>query len=168
MPYLNVRIQAHIRSAFNADQLLLDDKSFSYDDPYRLSSVFTGLGSAFDHKGEFSKALFYYRKSLEIKKNTLTANYAHFASTFNNMGFVYYEQGDYSQAIMYFGKALEIDLPNADARNLKKLANSLPENNIGAIHACRANYDEALDYYKKTMDIQIKTSSINHPSLAIL
>jgi tetratricopeptide (TPR) repeat protein len=58
--------------------------------------------------GEYSKALSYLEKDLEISKKTLPANHPLLASSYNNIGSVYYNMGEYSKALSYSERALDI------------------------------------------------------------
>jgi tetratricopeptide (TPR) repeat protein len=58
--------------------------------------------------GEYSKALSYYEKDLEIFQKTPPANRPHLAISYNNIGSVYYYTGEYPKALKYFERALDI------------------------------------------------------------
>ncbi len=58
--------------------------------------------------GEYSKALSYYEKDLEIKQKTLPENHPDLALSYNNTGNVYYDMGEYSKALSYYERALDI------------------------------------------------------------
>jgi tetratricopeptide (TPR) repeat protein len=58
--------------------------------------------------GEYSKALSYYEKALEIRQKTLPANHPDFAQSYNNIGSVFDSMGEYSKALSYFERALDI------------------------------------------------------------
>jgi tetratricopeptide (TPR) repeat protein len=58
--------------------------------------------------GEYSKALSYYEKDLEISQKTLPANHPDLAISYNNIGGMYDNMGEYSKALSYFKRALDI------------------------------------------------------------
>ncbi|CAF4967799.1 unnamed protein product, partial [Rotaria socialis] len=58
--------------------------------------------------GDYSNALSYNKKALEIDENMLPSNHPDLASSYNNIGFVYDNMGDYSNALSYHQKALNI------------------------------------------------------------
>jgi len=58
--------------------------------------------------GEYSKALEYFEKSLEIMKIALPANHPSLATSYNNIGWVYRNRTDYKKALDYFHRALDI------------------------------------------------------------
>ena len=58
--------------------------------------------------GEYSKALSYYEKALEIQQQSLPPNHPDLAEFYNNIGSVYDSMGEYSKALLSYEKALEI------------------------------------------------------------
>jgi tetratricopeptide (TPR) repeat protein len=58
--------------------------------------------------GEYSKAVSFYEKSLEIQQKIFLSNHPDFAQSFNNIGFVYSNTGERSKALSYFKHALGI------------------------------------------------------------
>ena len=59
--------------------------------------------------GEYSKALEYYEKSIEITKIALPTHRPDLATFYNNIAWVYYNM-KYSKALELFERALEIQL----------------------------------------------------------
>ena len=82
--------------------------------------------------GEYSKALSYYEKALEIRKQSLPSNHPDLALSYNNIGAVYYNMGEYSKALSSFEKALEIRKQSLPS-NHPDLAKSY--NNIGTVYS---------------------------------
>jgi tetratricopeptide (TPR) repeat protein len=58
--------------------------------------------------GEYSKALSYYEKSLEISQSSLPPNHPDLAASFNNIGVVYKYMNDYSKARSFYERAVDI------------------------------------------------------------
>ena len=111
-----------------------------------MASALRTQGISFAIRGNTKKALFYYKKSLEICKEI--ADKKGIANCLNCIGVTYKEQGNYGKAIDYLTKSLRIQ---EELENKGGIANSL--NNIGSIYIIQNNYDEALNYYKKTLKI---------------
>jgi len=132
-------------------------------DQNEKAHIFHQLGFINDHRGEYSKALEYYEKSLEIRKKTLPANHPDLATSYNNIGLVYRSMGEYSKALEYYEKSLEIRKKTLPA-NHPDLATSY--NNIGLVYRSMGEYSKALEYYEKALEIRKKTLPANHPSLA--
>jgi tetratricopeptide (TPR) repeat protein len=62
----------------------------------------------YDNMGEYSKALSYYEKALEIRQKTLPSNHPAFLQSYNNIGLVYYHTRDYSKAFSFLERACDI------------------------------------------------------------
>ncbi|CAF1578390.1 unnamed protein product, partial [Rotaria magnacalcarata] len=58
--------------------------------------------------GEYSKALEYYEKGLEITIKALPPNHRDLATSYSCIGQVYRNMGEYSKALEYYEKDLEI------------------------------------------------------------
>jgi len=58
--------------------------------------------------GEYTKALSYYEKGLQIFQKTLPANHPGLTISYNNIGLVYYNMDEYSKALSYYECALGI------------------------------------------------------------
>mgnify|MGYP002384482041 CR=1 FL=1 len=132
-------------------------------DQNEKATIFHQFGTINDDQGEYSKALEYYEKSLEISKKTLPANHPNLATSYNNIGSVYCSMGEYSKALEYYEKSLEIRKKTLPT-NHPDLATSY--NNIGSVYYSMGEYSKALEYYEKSLEIKNKTLPENHPDLA--
>jgi tetratricopeptide (TPR) repeat protein len=72
--------------------------------------------------GEYSKALSYYEKDLEISQKTLPQNHPDLACSYNNIGLVYENIGDFTKALSFYERtmaigqrSLPVDHPNLQA-----------------------------------------------------
>ncbi len=95
-----------------------------------LATSYTCHGSVYVKMGDYSKALSYYEKALEIKEKILPPNHPSLAISYTCHGSVYVEMGDYSKALSYYEKAFEI-YGKALPANHPDLAISY--NNIGTL-----------------------------------
>jgi len=132
-------------------------------DQKEKADIFNHLAYIHSDRGEYSKALEYFEKSLEIYKKTLPANHSSLATSYNNIGNVYDHMGEYSKALEYYEKSLEIKKKTLPS-NHSDLAASY--NNIGNVYDSIGEYSKALEYYGKSLEIMKKTLPVNHPSLA--
>ncbi|CAF1502564.1 unnamed protein product, partial [Rotaria sp. Silwood1] len=66
------------------------------------------LGWVYKGMGEYSQALLYYEKSLDIYKKILPHNDLRLASSYNNIGLVYKNMAEYSKALSSYERSLEI------------------------------------------------------------
>jgi tetratricopeptide (TPR) repeat protein len=58
--------------------------------------------------GDYSEALSYHEKALEIYQKTLPENHPDLAISYGNIGLVYNNMGEYSKALVYLERALDI------------------------------------------------------------
>ncbi|CAF5041876.1 unnamed protein product, partial [Rotaria sp. Silwood1] len=121
------------------------------------------LGWVYNNMGEYSKALLYYQKALNINEKILPPNHPDLASSYNNIGSVYYSMGEYSKALSSYERSLEIQkiaLPS----NHPDLAASY--NNIGSVYDEMGEYSKALSSYERSLEIRKIALPPNHPDLA--
>jgi tetratricopeptide (TPR) repeat protein len=111
----------------------------------------------------YTKALEYYFKSLEIRKETLPTNHPDIASSYYNIGGIYFKKGDNDKAIEYYFKSLEIRKETLPP-NHPSIATSY--NNIGLIYQNKGDNEKALEYYSKSLEIRNKIYPLNHPDIA--
>ncbi len=60
--------------------------------------------------GNYSKALEYYQRALNIQLKTQGEDHINTRTTYSNIGYVNNEMGNYSKALEYFQKSLSIQL----------------------------------------------------------
>ena len=72
-----------------------------------LAASYNNIGLVYMQKGELDKALEFYNKALEIKKEK-APNSLSLATSYNNIGMVYRQKGDAARAEEYLKKAEEI------------------------------------------------------------
>ena len=122
------------------------------------------LGSAYENKGEYEKAIEYNEKCLAIYKKTLGPEHFSVAITYVNIGLVYKNKGEYDKAIGYYEKALTIFLKSLGADHPLVATTYV---SIGAAYSNKGEYDKAIEYYEKALAIQLKTLGPNHPDVGI-
>ncbi|CAF1236257.1 unnamed protein product [Rotaria sordida] len=121
------------------------------------------LGWIYDSMGDYSQALSYYEKSLDIKKKILSPNDIGLASSYNNIGMVYDNMGEYSKALSSYERAFDI-YKKALPPNHPDLASSY--GNIGNVYAEIGEYSKALSSYERALEIRKIALPPNHPDLA--
>ncbi len=109
-----------------------------------MASALSMQGSSFYFRGNYPKALEYYKKSL-AKWDELN-NKKGIASALNNIGNIYNVKGNYPKALEYYKKSLAIKEKQG---NKKGIASS--QNNIGTIYFRQGNYSLAMAYYQKSL-----------------
>lgn len=113
----------------------LDLIAESSQEKYKSSSYCNNLGVSFYNKGELGKAIFWYKKALEIDSGL--------SNVYNNLGVVFNDQGNFDAAVICYRKALEGNPKNVNALN-----------NIASIYKARGNLHEARLYYIKALEIE--------------
>ncbi|CAF4593578.1 unnamed protein product, partial [Rotaria sp. Silwood2] len=121
------------------------------------------LGMVYNRLGEYSKAIKFYERALDINEKTVPQNLPRLASSYNNIGAVYYNMGEYSKALSSYERSLEIR-KIALPPNHPDLAGSY--GNIGNVYRNMGEYSKALLYYEKDLEISQTTLPPNHPHLA--
>lgn len=101
-----------------------------------LSIVYNSLGAYYALVADYSRALTYHFKSLEIRQ--LSGDDSQTSISFHNLGFVYYKLQDYALALEYFNKALSLKKLSGDDYDVPSLLV-----NISLCHSIMDNYDEA-------------------------
>ncbi|CAF1340628.1 unnamed protein product [Adineta ricciae] len=121
------------------------------------------LGFLQNRQGNYTMAIEYCEKALEIDEQTLPSNHPSSAASYNNIGGVYDNMGEYSKALSFHEKALEIREKNLPS-NHPDLATSY--NDIGLVYMDMGDHPKALSFYEKVLQIQQKSLPSNHPHLA--
>jgi len=104
-------------------------------------------GISFYERGDYSRALDYYQRSLKIEEEIGDKN--GIANVLNNMGVIYADQGDYPKALDNYQRSLKI---GNEAGEKKGIANTL--NNMGKLYKDQGDYPQALDHYQKSLKIR--------------
>ncbi|MBV6485546.1 MAG: Photosystem I assembly protein Ycf3 [Flavobacteriales bacterium] len=104
------------------------------------------LGISSSIKGDFEKAISYFKKGLIIFKEI---DYKQGLSySYGNIGLIYHELGNYAKAIEYQTQSLKID---EKLGNKYGIASSY--NNIGNIYHEQKYYEKAIEFYSKGLKL---------------
>ncbi len=121
------------------------------------------LGTAWNAKGKYDKAIEYYEKALESGLKAFGEDHPDVATYRNNLGSAWKAKGEYGKAIEYYEKALKSDIKTF-GENHPKVATRW--NNLGEVWRAKGEYDKAIEYYEKALKSDIKTFDENHPKIA--
>ena len=138
-------------------------KDANEDRRKKYARVCLQVGRAMSDNGEHDKALFYYKKALEIREEVLGKKHLDTAISYASIGLVYEKKGDYDKALEYHLKALEI---YEEVLGKKHPDTALSYNNIGVVYEKKGDYDKALEYYLKALEIQEEVLGKKHPDTA--
>ncbi|CAF1160522.1 unnamed protein product [Didymodactylos carnosus] len=127
------------------------------------ANCYFGLGNVAIEQDEYSSALDYHRKALDIKQKLLPGNDPKVASSYNQIGAAYRRLGIYDQALQYTYTGLKIRLECLD-NNDADLAQSYRD--IGLVYYRLEMNSQALIHLKKAHDIYVEVLPENHPDIA--
>lgn len=122
------------------------------------------IGLVYRNLGEYDKALEYYFKALEIRKDVLGEKHPNTAGSYGNIGVVYHNLEDYDKALEFYNKALEID---KDVLGENHHDTAISYNNIGVVYDELGDYDKALEYHNKALEIKKEVLGEKHASTAM-
>ena len=124
------------------------------------------MGYPYQEKGDYSSALEYHHKSLDIElKIHDDSSHPDIASSYNNISTGYQSQGDYSAALKYHHKSLDIKIKIQGDSPHPDIARSY--NNTDNVYQSQQNYSSALDYHQKSLEIELKIHGDSpHPDIA--
>ncbi|MFH2095855.1 MAG: tetratricopeptide repeat protein [Bacteroidota bacterium] len=117
-----------------------------------LAQSYNDIGIAYFKLGELDSALFFYNKSLSIRKELNDKNLI--ASSLSKMAVVYLEQGNFDQAL---ASNLEVLKVYEEQGNENYTALTL--NNISVIYDKLKNYDKVIEYGNKAIAIHLKNNN---------
>ncbi|MFQ5685744.1 MAG: tetratricopeptide repeat protein [Candidatus Scalindua sp.] len=121
------------------------------------------LGTAWNAKGKYDKAIEYYEKALKADLKAFGEDHPDVATYRNNLGVAWKAKGEYDKAIEYYEKALKSDIKNF-GENHPKVATRW--NNLGEAWRAKGDYDRAIEYYEKALKSDLKTFGESHPNIA--
>ena len=121
------------------------------------------LGTAWNAKGKYDKAIEYYEKALEFDLKAFGEDHPDVATYRNNLGSAWKAKGEYDKAIEYYKKALKSDIKTF-GEDHPKVATRW--NNLGEVWWAKGEYDKAIEYYEKALESDTKTFDEGHPKIA--
>lgn len=113
--------------------------------------VYTSLGNVYIRVGEYTKALSFYEKALEICHEIGDSRGQ--AKVLGSMGDVAVRMGDYDKAMVFYAKSLELYRQIGDAWGQAKALG-----NMGIACADRSEHTKAISFYEKQLEISRLTS----------
>jgi len=120
----------------------LNGKGSNYN--FYIASVYAALGKVYPESGEYTRALFYLNKALDIARASYDQD--SIALILNSIGYLYMEQEDYAQAKEHFDRSLKIYLAVNNQVEASKVFL-----NLGVIEQRQAHYDEALSQFRLSL-----------------
>ncbi len=121
------------------------------------------LGTVWNAKGKYDKAIEYYEKALESGLKAFGEDHPDVATYRNNLGSAWKAKGEYDKAIEYYEKALKSDVKTF-GEDHPKVATRW--NNLGEVWRAKGKYDKAIEYYEKALGSDLKSFDEDHPKIA--
>ncbi|MGE5339840.1 MAG: tetratricopeptide repeat protein [Candidatus Omnitrophota bacterium] len=128
-----------------------------------LATLANNLSLRYMDMGEFSRALEFQLKAVEIDEAVLGSQHPLLATLYNNISTIYKDMGEFSRALEFQLKAVEIDEAVLDPQH-PDLATSY--NNVSMIYKDMGEFDRALEFQLKALEIKEAVLEPQHPSLA--
>ena len=125
--------------------------------------IYYNLAKAYRIKGEYEKALEFYRTALGFQEKTSSMPAPELALINNALGLTHLQMGDCGTASDYFKKALDYGLIlfPLDSPNIASIYN-----NMGVALIEQGEAERALGLFQKALDIQEKVLGKEHPDTA--
>ncbi len=111
-----------------------------------LINTYNLKGLYYDSKGDYPRALGFYKKALN--RAVLSENKGGMSMAYNNMGMIYEITGEYPKALDYYQKSLKIDEELNDSSGV---ANSYMQ--LGNIHEILGDTAKAMQYYTQSKEM---------------
>lgn len=117
------------------------------------------------NQGDYSTAIEFCDKSLQIQLQIYGPLHPHCAKSLNNLGNIYALMGQYENAVNQLDRALRVRLKLYGECHIDT-ANSY--NNLGLAYKSLKDTRKAMLYYEKTLRIMVKLLGSNHPEMHTL
>lgn len=134
------------------------------NDLLKMSHIYNELGLISDEMGDYTLALQYYQKAIELRQKCLPPNHRLLSIAYNNIGVVQTELGEYFSALSSHKKTLSIKQKTLPPNHLSF---ATTYNNLGLANESLGDYSTALGFYQKALEIKRKVLSSTHGELAI-
>ena len=123
------------------------------------AQCYNNIALLYEKQGEYEKALEYYKKALNIRKEKLGKEHPDTATIYNNIAVIYHNQGKYGKALAYHTKALIVFKinPGEDHPDTATIYN-----NIGSIHYKQGEYKKSWDCHTKALNIRKRKLGEDH------
>lgn len=128
------------------------------------ATILNNLAQHYYTLGEYSKALEYATKIMNLEKESYGEYHPKYATSLNNLALIYSALGDYSKALDYSLKVMNIDRV-ALGENHPDYATAL--HNLALHYSSLGHYTKAMEYGKKALVIRRSVLGENHPHYAL-
>ena len=127
-----------------------------------VGDMFNKMGAIYKYKGNFTQAIYYFEKALDIRKKQLGNRHILVGRSKNNIGVVYADLGHFDKALEYYEEALEIRI-SALGENTKDVAQDY--NNMAVAFKNKGDYEQSLIYHGRALTIRKEVFGDMHPAV---
>jgi len=131
------------------------------NNPIVNTNILCNLGTLYQNKGDYSKALEYYFEAKDYQK--LYNQTTDLATILNNIATIYTYQNSYEDALLFFKEA---SILYKNQNDLKRYKSSL--NNIGVVFYKQKEIDSAYFYYNQALLLSINLDDKNGEITALI
>ena len=108
------------------------------------------MASVYRSQGDYSKALQYHEKSLNMDLNIYGhTDHPSIAASYNNIARIYHSQGDYSKALQYSEKSLRMKLAVYRTVPHSQIAESYLH--LGDVSMSLSDFSSVVRYYQESL-----------------
>jgi tetratricopeptide (TPR) repeat protein len=132
-------------------------------DEYEKAHYNHHLAAVKEAQGDYTMAIDFYHRSLEINAKLLSLYHPNLASSYTGLGLVYSKINDHKNALVSYDKAL-VNFQHSLASNDSRLA--ILYGNIGRLHNQMGDYSQALLSHEKAKKIFLATLPSHDPHIA--
>lgn len=125
--------------------ILLNCKNYYEKNPHQnLINVLSSISDIYSNKGDYSNAIVYCEKAMEICRNYWGEKIPYMAGLYHSMGNIFVLKKEYESALPFYAKALDlyIELKQEDTEEMLSLISS-----ISTAYFCLDDY-EMSEYYQ--------------------
>jgi len=133
------------------------DFSAVQNDQLRLN-IISNYAHLLFKKGEWDKALEYYKQSLDGKEKIGDVHGV--AKIYNNLGVVYQVKGEWDKAVEFDKKSLQI---SEEMGAIYEIAATY--NNLGIVYQAKGEWDKAVEFYNNSLDGKEKVGDVHGMAL---
>ncbi len=146
-------LKAYEKSEVYSMKALEICNAFLPENHIEKAQAYDKIGKKFQiTESNFDKAIEFFNKALEIRKEKFSEDNILLSDSYNNLGLAHKELGNYPLAFRFFEKNHRIKVKNY-GENHHKVSDSYY--NIAGLLFSKGDYDQAINYTKKALHIKI-------------
>jgi tetratricopeptide (TPR) repeat protein len=162
-----ISMRSHIGQMLADSQESLENRmkklNENQEKPIDVANDYIRIGNAYSDRMDWSKAIVFIKKALEIVLEVWGDNYIGVINIYLPLGRLYRKLGNDKEALIFFKKDLEIRV-QVEGEDAINVASTYVE--IGAAFFDLKEYEKALDNFQNALKICVKVLNQNHINIA--